>query len=249
MQLPEALYIAGYALQAVSYLLMVEKVSRKGSVLGLSSDFVTYSWLWFASNVYYGAAYLVSSFVIYQYANRYPEYPTYYTSKFVLFIDCVGMAATSGLIYQNFRKYRATRKGNESLSMLFYFVLLLLGSGLVWLLWKYARGKETLSELDIANYCWLMAYVGFSFRLFSQCSNNWYFSRVHIMHKNFMLVQTVSLCLMTVSLLHYKLSGIQWYDLPTNIVSAESLLLNWICMAVLLYQKVTNNSSKTVLAR
>lgn len=247
MQLQEALYIAGYALQAVSYVLVVEKVSRKGSVLGLSSDFVVYSWLWFACNVYYGAAYLVSSFVIYQYANRYPEYPTYHTSKLVLLLDCVGMAATSGLIYQNFRKYGATRKGNESLSMLFYFVLLLLGSGLVWLLWNYARGRETLSDLDIANYCWLVAYVGFSFRLFSQCSNNWFFSRFYVMHKNFMLVQTGSLCLMTVSLVYYRMSGSQWYELPTNIVSAESLLLNWICMAVLLYQKVT--SSKTVLAR
>ncbi|PSK39777.1 GTP-binding protein YchF [Candidozyma pseudohaemuli] len=155
MSVPEALYVAGYVLQIVSYVLAIEKVSRKGNVLGLSCDYISYSWLWFMSNVYFGGNYLASTYVVFQYANRYPEYPTFYTSKLVFFLDCLGLAATSCLMYQIFRKYRSTRKGNEASGMLFYFVIALILTGLVWLLWNYARGQETLNELDIANYFWL----------------------------------------------------------------------------------------------
>lgn len=249
MSVPEALYVAGYVLQIVSYVLAIEKVSRKGNVLGLSCDYISYSWLWFMSNVYFGGNYLASTYVVFQYANRYPEYPTFYTSKLVFFLDCLGLAATSCLMYQIFRKYRSTRKGNEASGMLFYFVIALILTGLVWLLWNYARGQETLNELDIANYFWLVAYVGFSFRLISQCSTNWFFSRFHIIHKNFMLLQTVSLFLLTSSLVSYRVRGTNWYELPTNLVSSESVLLNWICMAILLYQMQIYGSTKSVLGR
>lgn len=249
MSVPEALYVAGYILQIVSYLLATGKVSRKGNVRGLSCDYIFYSWLWFISNAYSGGNYLASTYVVFQYANRYPEYPTFYTSKLVFFLDCLGLLATSCLMYQIFRKYRSTRKGNEASSMLFYFVIGLVITGLVWLLWNYARGQETLNELDIANYFWLVAYVGFSFRLISQCSTNWFFSKFHIIHKNFMLLQIVSLLLLTSSLVSYRVRGTNWYELPTNIVSSESLLLNWMCMAVLLYQIQIYGSSKAVLGR
>ncbi|KAF3990247.1 hypothetical protein FT663_01025 [Candidozyma haemuli var. vulneris] len=227
----------------------MDRVSRKGSVFGLSCDFVVYSWIWFVSCAYYAGAYLMSTFVVFQYANRYPEHPSFYTSKLTFVLDCVGSLVTSALIYQTFHKYKKSRQGNEALSVLFYYVLFLMTSGLVWLLWNYLRGKATLNELDLANYFWLLSYASFSFRLISQCSTNWFFCRFYNVHKHFLPIQIVSLFFMTNSLAIYKWHNTNWYELPTNLVSSESLLLNWICLGILLYQQHIYKGGKPIIPR
>lgn len=243
----ETLYIAGHFIQILSYGLMAERVSRKGSVLGLSCDFVAYSYLWLTASCIYGASYLISSKLAAQYSKRYPLYTSYYTSPIVVLLDLVGSIVTFYLAWQTFKKFKGSRRHHEALSLPFYFFLSLLGCGLLVLIWYYLHGWATLNELDIANYFYVISYFGAIFRLIPQCSTNWYFLRFHVLHRHYLLMQTLSTFFLTTSLLHYKVNNQEWYELPTNILSSETLLVTWVCLAILLYQLQIYKGGKKIL--
>lgn len=245
----ELLYLTGYLLQIVAYALIVQKVSRKRTVLGLSCDLVAYSWLWLTANALCGGLYLFSQPVSLQYSQRYPVYPTYQISLFTFLLDFFGVLVTSALALQTLHKFRLSRRANEALSLPFYFLMTLMGLGLVWLLWAYIRGRATINELDLANYGWLLSYVSFSFRLLPQCSVNWFFSRYNVLHKHFLSMHACSLLLLTSSLTLFRLNGKQWFELPVNYVSPESLLLNWLALAIFACQRHIYSSSQTPLPR
>lgn len=233
LQAARVLLVASSWTLVASYVLVIRQNEKKMSVLGLSCDFVAYSWLLYLASFVLNCGYLTNR-VAEQYSERYPLYPTYDTIVAIVYADFFGLLATSLLMHQTFRKYRKTRN-TEALSPQSTIIVFCMFVFYMYFFAKWVQGHSMVNALDMVNILWGVGVFAFGVRLIAQCLNNWFYLKVAVMHRHFLLWQLGLLALALLGTETYR-HQVPWHYVPTNAPVTWAVATNVVALVVIVVQ-------------
>lgn len=221
------------ATQLLSILYLLKHNALHKSVSFVSTDFSIYLGVWKISYACAGYLYTVLETVHREYAARYTLFPNLPLDRSLAFCQILSSFACVALLYQMCWKY----KRDEPVSMLCGVVLAAFGLLLSRFSYLCYMHRATINLLDMADLLSVVGSISFAVRFIPQISVNWFNDRGTPLHRHFFAVQSLSLALASFALL-YMWWTIPWYDIPVNLPGPFGVVLNWIQLAILVFQRL-----------
>lgn len=229
-------FLLAHLLQPISYFLILRQIRSKKSVAGLSCDFTLLSWISSITSAASGLAYAFLLKIQMEYSNRYPLYPDLQVSLPVLVLDLVTLLVTSTIMVVVFVTYRKTIIGAELISLPTKALIAVVCSFFLWLFTLYIRGRATINELDLADCAWTIGTICFGVRFISQLTNNYFLERYYHFCRNFIIWQVASMGLAGSGWFISRRMGLNWHQIPGNVMHELVLGPNIVFLFLLLLQ-------------
>jgi cystinosin len=211
---------------------------RRGSVNGLSCDFILLSLLARALNIGTACTYK-SQKAIDLFKLRYPLYPSPSVSFPVLTCDVMSVIVLICIHYQMYMLYPHTRSINQCLSgtLIFY---LLVACVLYFVLAYYAHHHyATLNFLDCLDYVWSLKIIFSAFELMPQLSLQWFELKSAGLSRGYFNFTCSQVLFFAISkFIQAQSSAPLWNNIPINFCPWITLPLHFIAIGIMGYQHV-----------
>ena len=218
---------------------------RRGSVNGLSCDFILLSLLARALNM--GTAFTYKGrTAIDLFRLRYPLYPLPSVSLPVLTCDVMSVIVLICIHYQMYMLYPHTRSRNQSLSGTIKFYLLVAFVIYVALAYYAHYQRATLNFLDCLDYVWSLKVIFSSLELMPQLSLQWFELKSTGLSRGYFCFTCSQVLFFAISkFIQAQSSTPSWNKIPVNFGPWITLPLHLIAIGIMGYQHIVY--SKMVL--
>lgn len=211
---------------------------RRGSVNGLSCDFILLSLLARALNIGTTCTYK-SRTAIDLFRLRFPLHPLPSVSLPVLTCDIMSVILIICIHYQMYMLYPHTRSRNQSLSGTIIFYLLVAFAMYVVLAYYAHHQRATLNFLDCLDYVWSLKVIFSSFELMPQLSLQWFELKSTGLSRGYYYFTCTQVFFFAISKFNQAQSSTpSWNNIPINFGPWIILPLHLIAIAIMGYQHI-----------
>lgn len=211
---------------------------RKGSVNGLSCDFILLCLLTRALNIGTACTYK-SKTATDLFKLRYPLYPSPSVSFPVFTCDVMSVIVLICIHYQMYMLYPHTRSRNQSLSGTIIFYLLVAFVLYVVLTYYAHHHLATLNLLDCLDYVWSLRIIFSTFELMPQLSLQWFELKSTGLSRGYFYFTCSQVFFFAISkFIQAQSSTPFWNNIPINFCPWITLLVHSIAIGIMGYQHI-----------
>lgn len=240
MVLGSTLVVAGLLCQTIALLLQSRSVSTKGTIKGLSYDWISFSALVYVTRALVACFYCFSDEIRRQNMRRTPLLPPVAVNIPIIIIDLIGIATAIRILHL-LKIHQKSKISSQSFSVGLKSCLLGCYVIIPLIIVKFYIWKNTLQPVDLVDWFWLCFNV-FSIVSFApQLIMNWFHMCATAVLPLYDKWQGIGIVLIILGRL---LETTKWPEIPVNWPSWPVIATSAICLVSLQLQRYTYSDGK-----